>query len=129
MGVALSNPVALLSATTTQTGNLTSTGVSLAVESGSAQDFKSIFVGTWTPSGVTSPTLDGRIESSFDGGTTWITSCQMTQRTAAGSWAQVVDVQPGAKVRAVYQVGGSGGTHAWTGSISLSSNGSYKLIV
>lgn len=132
MGVPLQNAVAVLSATAPQTATLTSAAVSLAVDSNSAagndQDFKAVFVGTWTPSGVGSPTFDGRLEASWDGGTTWITVCQMTQRTAAGSWAQIVDVQPGTKVRGVYQPGGSGGTHSWTGSISLASSGSFKLI-
>ena len=92
------------------------------------QDFEVVFSLDYTPTGVTSPTFDARIEVSYDQGANWIPDAAMTQRTSAGTTNQRVTAKPGAWVRAVVTVGGTGGSHAWAGKVHLTSTGTLKIV-
>ena len=63
----------------------------------------------------TTPTLDFRVEESFDGGTNWVTMYEMQRITAAGSYNTPILRASGRHIRYVQTVGGT--TPSFTRSV------------
>lgn len=62
---------------------------------------------TVTAATGTNPTLDVRVEESFDGGTNWVTLYEMQRITAAGSYNSPILRASGRHIRYVQTVGGT----------------------
>lgn len=77
-------------------------------------------------SGGTSPTVDAKLQTSYDG-TNWIDVCSMTQLVGAGSRRQqVVADLVGPWVRSIITPGGSAAPNT-TGRIRLASSAGFSL--
>lgn len=132
MGYAYVSAVPVLQATTPQTADVTTPAFAVAVNGDNQQpfdqDFEAVFLLTWTPTGVTTPSFNARVEVSHDGGATWIPDAGLAQQTSAGTFNVRIAAKPGPLVRGFVDVGGTGGSHSWQGQILLASNALFKLV-
>lgn len=84
-----------------------------------------------TAVGGTNPTLDAKLQTSFDDGATWVdvANAAMTQKQGAGAQTQTVAIPAasviGPKVRAVVTPGGDAAPTAY-GTVLLLSNGGLQ---
>lgn len=70
-----------------------------------------------TAASGTSPTLDGKLQHSPDGGTTWIDLVAITQKTTTGTESKTASAPTSGLVRFNYTIGGT--TPSFTFSVSL----------
>lgn len=92
---------------------LTSSSTTAAVSNSLGNGFQ-ISVGVTAVTGTT-PTLDFRVEESFDGGTTWFTLYEMQRITAIGNYNTPILRASGRHIRYVQTVGGT--TPSFTRSV------------
>ena len=85
---------------------ITTSATSSAVANNLGNGFQINIAVTAAPTG-TNPTLDVRIEESFDGGTNWVTSYEMQRITTNGSYNTPVLRAMGRHIRYVQTVGGT----------------------
>ncbi len=84
---------------------ITATATSSAISNSLGNGFQVTFPVTAVTG--TSPTLDIRIEESFDGGTNWVTLYEMQRITAAGSYNTPILRASGRHIRYVRTIGGT----------------------
>ena len=85
-----------------------------------------VFVAATQVNGVTSPTTDVVIETSFDGGTTWAEVATATQLTADGGKPEIIALKAlGPRIRASKKLGGATKPDS-TAVVLLASNGLFK---
>ena len=131
MGKSYPNVRSVLAMATEQTADQVGTPF-LALSSlpdqgdGQDQDYQLLILTTLNAAGVTSPTLDVRIEASMDG-TTWFTLVSATQRTVNGNYLERIAFAPPYRFRAKTVVGGAGGTKGHTVNVWLESTGPFEL--
>lgn len=76
--------------------------------------------------GVTSPTTDVSVETSFDGGTTWVAVANATQLTGDGGTPELIELKAlGPRIRASKKLGGATPPNS-TAVVRLASNGLFK---
>lgn len=120
----------LLSQATNINTNQTGTGQAVVASDrddvpASSQNFKAVF--EVVVSGGTAPTWDAVVETSHDGAN-WITVASATQRTGAGTFAEIKDISTLlSRVRARVTVGGTAAPN-WNGKVTLVSDGIFKLV-
>lgn len=93
---------------------LTSTATSAAIANNLGNGFQ-INIAVTAVTG-TSPTLDIRVEESFDGGTNWVTLYEMQRITATGSYNSPIMRATGRHIRYVRTVGGT--TPSFTNAVT-----------
>lgn len=84
---------------------ITVTSTSAAIANNLGNGFQ-VNIGVTAATG-TNPTLDVRVEESFDGGTNWVTLYEMQRITAAGSYNSPILRASGRHIRYVQTVGGT----------------------
>lgn len=84
---------------------ITSTSTSAAIANNLGNGFQ-VNIAVTAATG-TSPTLDVRVEESFDGGTNWVTLYEMQRITAIGSYNSPILRASGRHIRYVQTVGGT----------------------
>ena len=85
-----------------------------------------VFVDATQSGGVTAPTTDVIIETSFDGGTTWAPVATATQLTGDGGAPELIQLKVlGPRIRATKKLGG-GTKPDSTAVVLLASNGLFK---
>lgn len=84
---------------------ITTTGTSSAIANHLGNGFQ-VNIAVTAVTG-TNPTLDVRVEESFDGGTNWVTLYEMQRITAAGSYNSPILRASGRHIRYVQTVGGT----------------------
>ena len=85
-----------------------------------------VLVSATQSGGVTSPTTDVTIETSFDGGTTWFAVAGATQLTGDGGAPELLDLKAlGSRIRASKKLGGGTKPNS-TAVVRLASNGLFK---
>ena len=78
--------------------------------------------------GVTGPTTDVVVETSFDGGTTWFEVATATQLTGDGGKPELVELKAlGPRIRASKKLGGATKPNS-TAVVLLASNGLFKAV-
>ena len=86
-----------------------------------------VFVVATQSGGVTSPTTDVLIETSFDGGTSWAQIASATQLTGDGNVAELIELKAlGPRIRARKVLGGATKPNS-TAVVYLASNGLHTL--
>ena len=85
-----------------------------------------VLVSATQSGGVTSPTTDVTIETSFDGGTTWVAVAAATQLTGDGGAPELLELKAlGPRIRASKKLGGATKPNS-TAVVRLASNGLFK---
>ncbi len=86
-----------------------------------------VFVVATQSGGVTSPTTDVFIDTSFDGGTSWAQVAKITQLTGDGNVTELVELSAlGPHLRARKVLGGATKPNS-TAIVTLASNGLHTL--
>lgn len=116
---------------TVSTAAANTTGDAKAVRPGTYDDVPNHQQGwgaIWqgTMAGSSSPTQDCDIETSWDGGTTWVVAASFTQITSASTFAEhkAITAALGPHVRAKITGGGDG---TFAGKVYLTSDGKFSL--